>query len=551
MEKTKRLEKKDGFMNGVMALMFSQVIIKLLGLISKIFLTNKEGFGDVGNGIYGSGYQIYAMLLTISSIGVPNAISKLISEKIAIDDYKGAHRIFRVALLTFGIIGMTGTLILFFGAKSIANSIEVPEAMLSLQVLSPSITFVTISSVLRGYFNGLDKVSVTAKSQSLEQVFKTLITIMAVYFIGIATNNQDTTLMAAGANLATTLSVLLSFAYIVMYYRSFRKIIIPKIKTTENYKYERIKKIVKRILIVSIPITLSAIMSTLSKIVDIVTVVKGLKTFLPDTIAKAQYGILSGKVDTLATLPLSFNIAFATALVPSVSSLMAKKDEKTASKRISLSLLITMIIGLPCTFGMMVFAEPILNLLFPNAPDGGFLLQIFSLTIIFAVLMQTTNGALQGLGKIIVPAITSFIGVSLKLILNLILVPNESFGVNGAAIASVVNNFFAFLLSFLVLRKTIKLNLTFTKFILKPILATATMCVCSYYLYTVMIGSIISTKIVTILSIIIAVIIYIVMVVVLRIFDEEEIKMIPYGIKIYKILERLGIYRIKEINNKQ
>ena len=546
MEKTKKLEKKDGFMKGVMALMFSQVIIKLLGLISKIYLTNKEGFGDVGNGIYGSGYQIYAMLLTISSIGVPNAISKLISEKVAVDDYKSAHRIFRIALLVFGLIGLTGTLILFLGANAIANAIDVPEATLSLQVLSPSITFVTIAAVLRGYFNGLDKVSITAKSQSLEQVFKTLITILAVEFIGMGTG-LNTTLMAAGANLATTLSVTLSFLYFIMYYRTFRKIVSPKIKETTNYKHEKVKKVVRNILIVSIPITLSAIMSTLSKVVDIVTVVKGLKTFLPDTLAKAQYGILSGKVDTLATLPLSFNIAFATALVPSVSALMAKKEEKTASKRISLSLLITMIIGLPCTFGMMVFANPILNLLFPNAPDGGLLLQIFSLTIIFAVLMQTTNGALQGLGRIMVPAITSFIGVMLKLILNLILVPNPKFGVNGAAIASVINNFFAFFLSFIVLSRTIKLNLNFKKFILKPIIATFAMCVCSYYLYTLMVGSIISAKIATILAIIIAVIIYLVMVVILKIFEEDEISMLPYGTKIYKILKRLGIYR--EIKN--
>ena len=549
MEKTKKMERKDGFMKGVMALMFSQVIIKLLGLISKIFLTNADGFGDVGNGIYGSGYQIYAMLLTISSIGVPNAISKLISEKVALDDYKGAHRIFRIALLTFGIIGLTGTLVLFFGAEVIANSIEVPEAMLSLQVLSPSITFVTIASVLRGYFNGLEKVSVTAKSQSLEQVFKTVITIAAVYFIGLGTG-LNTTLMAAGANLATTLSVLLSFLYIVMYYRNFRNIVKPKIKENANYKYERVKKIVRSILIVSIPITLSAIMSTLSKIVDIVTVVKGLKTFLPDTLAKAQYGILSGKVDTLATLPLSFNIAFATALVPSVSALMAKKDEKTASKRISLSLLITMIIGLPCTFGMMVFAQPILNLLFPNAPDGGFLLQIFSLTIIFAVLMQTTNGALQGLGKIMVPAITSFIGVMLKLILNIVLVPNPKLGVNGAAIASVINNLFAFLLSYIILRRTIKLNLNFKKFILKPVLSTFAMCVCSYYLYTIMISSIISAKLATILAIVIAVIIYVVMIIILKVFDEDEITMIPYGTKVYKILKRLGIYGKEEKGGK-
>lgn len=549
MERTKKLEKKDGFMKGVMALMFSQVIIKLLGLVSKIFLTNKEGFGDVGNGIYGSGYQIYAMLLTISSIGVPNAIAKLISEKVAIDDYKGAHRIFRIALLVFGLIGLTGTLVLFLGASAIANAIEVPEATLSLQVLSPSITFVTIAAVLRGYFNGLDKVSVTAKSQSLEQVFKTLITILAVEFIGMGTG-LNTTFMAAGANLATTLSVTLSFLYIIVYYRTFRKIVKPKIQQTVTYKSERVKKIVRNILIVSIPITLSAIMSTLSKVVDIVTVVKGLKTFLPDTFAKAQYGILSGKVDTLATLPLSFNIAFATALVPSVAALMAKKDEKTAGKRISLSLLITMIIGLPCTFGMMVFADPILNLLFPNAPDGAFLLQIFSLTIIFAVLMQTTNGALQGLGRIMVPAITSFIGVMLKLILNLILVPNPNFGVNGAAIASVVNNFFAFFLSYIILRRTIKLNLNFKKFILKPIIATFAMCICSYYLYTLMLNSIISAKIATILAIGIAVIIYVVMVIILRIFDEDEITMLPYGTKIYKILKKLGIYGKEENNAK-
>ena len=353
--------------------------------------------------------------------------------------------------------------------------------------------------------------------------------------------------MAAGANLATTLSVLLSFLYILMYYRNFKKIISPKIKETVNYKQERVKRIVKRILVVSIPITLSAIMSTLSKIVDIVTVVKGLKKFLPDSVAKARYGILSGKVDTLATLPLSFNIAFATALVPSVSALITKKDTRTASKRISFSLLTTMIIGLPCTFGMMAFAQPIINLLFPNATDGGFLLQIFSLTIIFAVLMQTTNGALQGLGRIMVPAVTSFIGVALKLIFNLILVPNPAFGVNGAAIASVINNFVAFLLSFIILRKTIKLELGFKKFIFKPIVATAAMCACSYYIYTLLLN-VLSARIATIIGLIIAVIIYLIMVIILKIFTKEEILMIPYGQKINKILETVGIYG-KEENN--
>lgn len=545
MGKTKKLEKKDGFMKGVLVLMLSQVLIKLLGLVSKIFLTNKEGFGDIGNGIYGSGYQIYAMLLTISSIGVPNAIAKIISEKVALEDYKGAHRIFKIALVTFGIIGLAGTSILFFGAGAISNAIQVTEAKLSLQLLSPSITFVTIASVLRGYFNGLDKVSVTAKVQSLEQVFKTVITIVAVEIIGVSTN-LNTTLMAAGANLATTLSVMLSFLYIVMYYRNFRNIIHPKIKASIQCKSDKIKTIVKRILVVSIPITLSAIMSTLSKIVDIVTVVRGLKKFLPEQTAKAQYGILSGKVDTLSTLPLSFNIAFATALVPSVSTLITKNDTRTASKRISFSLLVTMLIGLPCTFGMMVFAEPIMKLLFPNATEGVLLLQIISLTIVFAVLMQTTNGALQGLGKIKAPAITSFIGVMIKLILNIILVPNPKFGVNGAGIASVVNNIVGFSLSFIILKNAIKLELNFKKFIFKPIIATLGMCVCSYFIYTILIGFTIS-KLATIISLIFAVIIYVLLVIILKILEKEEIYMIPYGTKIVKILESVGIYKKEEI----
>ena len=195
---------------------------------------------------------------------------------------------------------------------------------------------------------------------------------------------------------------------------------------------------------------------------------------------------------------------------------------------------------------MMELAQPIINLLFPNATDGGFLLQIFSLTIIFAVLMQTTNGALQGLGKIKVPAITSFIGVMLKLIFNLILVPNPNFGVNGAAIASVINNFVAFLLSFIVLRRTIKLKLNISKFIVKPVIATFGMCVCSYFIYSILVG-IISAKIATLVGIAVAVVIYLILIVILKIFDEEEIMMIPYGTKIHKILQKLGIYGKKEV----
>ena len=113
--------RKESFMQGVLALMFSQVLIKLLGLIYNMYLTNRDNFGDAGNAIRNSGYQIYAMLLSLSSIGVPNAISKLVAERVAIGDNKGANRIFKIAFATFALIGFAGTLILFLGANFIAN----------------------------------------------------------------------------------------------------------------------------------------------------------------------------------------------------------------------------------------------------------------------------------------------------------------------------------------------------------------------------------------------------------------------------------------------
>ena len=137
MPKERKL-KKQGFMQGVMALMFSQLIIKLLGLVYKLYLTNREGFGDEGNAIYSAGFQIYALLLTLSSTGVPSAISKLVSERLAIGDNKGAHRIFKISFATFAVIGLIGTLILFFGAGYIANvMLEISEAELTLVALYP------------------------------------------------------------------------------------------------------------------------------------------------------------------------------------------------------------------------------------------------------------------------------------------------------------------------------------------------------------------------------------------------------------------------------
>ena len=547
---TRKKVKKESFMQGVIALMFSQVLIKALGFIYKWYLTNKEGFGDDGNAIYSAGYNIYALLLTISSIGVPNAVSKLISERITLGDSKGAHRIFKVALLTFSVIGMAGTLFLLFGAKSISNMMGMPEAEMVLVALSPSLFFVAISSVFRGFFNGQSKIKVTANSQTLEQVFKTLFTIMVVELVVIY-SGINTQIMAAGATVATTMATITSFLYMYAYYQIHKK---EKLVTGDQIENSDVMKkrtwqIIKSILWVSIPMSLSAILTSLNKNIDSFTVVNLLQKFLPYEEAVRQYGILSGKVETLTSLPLSFNVAFATALVPAITVAKTSGDMQKGVKRISFSLLTTIIIVLPCVVGMVVFAEPILKLLFPNASQGAFIMQICVLATIFTAMEQTINGALQGLGKVMVPAMALTIGVLSKLILNLILVPipTDVFplgGATGAAFATDVCHFIAFWISFSVLKRTINIKFSFNKMVIKPLIASLIMAVVSYGAY-ILLNSIIAPKMATIIALLIAVIVYVIAVFILKIFNEEDILMLPAGDKIYSILLKLGIYKQK------
>ena len=401
----KRKFKKETFVQSVIILMVSQICNKLLGLIYKLYLTNREGFGDKGNAIYSSGFQIYALFLTISSVGVPGAVAKLVSERVAIGDHKGAHRIFKIAFITFGSIGFLSSSILFFGAHYIANSfLQIPEAELTLVALSPSVFLVAISCVIKGYFNGREHLKVTAHAQTLEQFFKTVMSVILVESIAMTTG-VDTTIMAAGANLSTTLATILCFFYLYRYYKSMKQEIAWEIKNSINYRPTRIRKTIQKILSVSIPMSFSSILGTINKNIDSITVVRGLKNFLSEEQAKIQYGILTGKVDTLVTLPMSMNMAFATALLPAISTAKAMGDLQTVKKKISFSLLITILIGLPCMIGMIIFAKPILMLLFPNATSGSFIYQISCLGIIFIVLEQTISGALHGLGKIIVPGI--------------------------------------------------------------------------------------------------------------------------------------------------
>ena len=543
--KDKKL-KKTSFLKNVVVLLVAHIFIKIIGVINKIYLTNKQGFGDEGNAIYSSAFQIYALFLTISSMGIPNAVSKIVSERLAVGDSKGAHKTFKIAIIAFGLLGFALSLFLFLFAETMAEQwLQIPEAKLSLLALSPAIFFTSITAVIKGYFNGRENLNIGANSQTIEQIFRTILTITLIEFIA-QTTGFDTRVMAGGAAVATTLSEIICFVYLYKYYTSVKREIANEIRRSVNYKYKGIRKTIKEILTVSVPMSIGPIISGINRNIDSLTIIRGLKKFMSETEAKLEYGILCGKIDTLVSFPLSFNSAFTSTLIPVVSSAKASNDFSGANSKIRFSMLISVLIGIPSTVGMIVFAKPILELLFPNQPSGELLLQISSVSITFIMLNQNINSILHGLGKTMVPTVILVFGSAIKLLLNTILVqinPNEFIfgGTAGAALSTVVSHIFTCTLSMFMVKKYVNIQFGLKDF-MKPILATLMMGICTIFAYNKLL-CIISEKVCILLTLLIAITIYFLFILVLKVFSEDEIKKIPFGSAIYNVLKILKIYR--------
>ncbi len=544
--KGKRLKKTaNSFMKNVVILIFSQLLIKVLGLVYKLVITNIPGFGDTGLGYYSAGYQIYALLLTLSSIGIPSVISKLVSERIAIGDTKGAQRIFKVAFKFFTTIGLILSIGLFLGADIIANNIlNVPDVAYVMKVLSPAIVFVAMSAVLRGYFSGQQNMKPTSVSQTLEQFLNCVLSITFVY----ACIGKDTYIMAAAGNLSTTCAIIITFVYLLMYFKRNKLDTSESIISPERKKSN--KELLKIILGISIPITVSSLISVISGVIDTATVSNCMQIAYSATesskealeqIAMSATGILS-KVDTLVSFPLAINLAFSTALVPAISEALAVKNKKTASRRLSFSFFASLIIILPCALGFIVLSEPILKMLYPTASDGAGVFIIASVSMVLTALSQTLTGGLYGVNQSKIPAIAAGLGAVIKFILNMILISNPNIGIYGASISSFVYQVIVFFICYNVMNRCVNMHIKFKTHVIKPVISALGMGLVVFLGYRLL-SSFLGNTISTIISIILGAISYCGLILFTKTLKKDDIMMIPYGTKIYDILVRMKIYK--------
>ena len=464
--------KKNSFLKNVILLLFSQGIIKIVGVIYKIYLTNKTGYADTGNALFSAAFQVYAMFLTICSIGVPNSISSLISEKFAIGNNREAYRILKIAITIFGSLGFIASSLLYFFAKQISVFyLQMPETELILKVLSPSIFLNAITAVLKGYFNGKQKMDVTANSLSIEQITKTVAIIIAVEILA-KISNCKTEVLVCGVGIATTIGNIISVIYMYVFYLKSRKEIWTDIITSKKYIKERKIEIIKNIFKVSFPIAICAFVGTINKVVDATTIVRILKKQLGEAEAVKQYGILSGKVESLVTFPFSFNMAFTTVLIPTIASCKARGDKEKSKKVLKLNILIGMIIAIPCFVVLFLFPEKILQILYPNASSGSLMLKYSSITAIPSIILQTINSYLQGMKQMKIQMLAIGIASIIKLILNMALISNKNLGIYGAIISNIISQTFALiiLLTYVFRKEGIKIK--FQNLIIKLILLT-------------------------------------------------------------------------------
>jgi stage V sporulation protein B len=523
--------RKSSFVKQAAILAAAGIISRIIGFAYRVPLTGL--IGDQGNGISGVGYYIYTLLLIISSAGLPAAISKMVSERIAIGEHKNAHRVFKVALIISGATGFIAMCALVLISEIFLKS---SNSYYSIIVLAPTVFIVAIMAVFRGYFQGMKNTVPTAISQIIEQIFNAVFSILLAYLLlGISLP-----LAAAGSNAGTGIGALFGLSTIFIIYIFSKKSIKQNIELgNKSGQHESRGAIAKELASIAFPIIVGVAIFSITNIIDMVMVENRLASIgtLSTGDIEALYGQLIGKYVTITTLPVSIATALAIAVVPSIASSVIIKDEKNVNRKINVAMRLAMIISIPSAVGIGVLADPILSLLFPNFPEGGALLRIGSVSVIFLALTQIITGILQGKGHVVVPAVAAFCGAIVKIPLNYFLIANPRIMVAGAVISTIACYAVASTINLAFLCKKTKIRPDFMGIFAKPIFASIIMGAVCYGTYYGSYSLFKSNSLACLLAILIGMFAYGLSMILIGGIKQEDVLMLPYGKKLAKFLK--------------
>lgn len=539
------LEKKsDGFIMQAGILAMAGIICRIIGILYRSPLA--AIIGDEGNGYYGSAYNIYTIILLISSYSIPAAISKVIAGKLALKEYKNAQRIFYCAFIYVIVVGGCASLFAFFGAGFLVEQ----NAVMVLRVFSPTIFVSGLLGVLRGYFQAHKTMVQTSVSQILEQILNAIISIMAAYLLKQLVIDRDPSTQAVygamGSALGTGAGVLIALAFMTFMYGMHKKEIKERIQKDEHKEVLQYSEIFKIIFSLVTPFILSTFIYNFSTSLDETIYRKILKLMKDVDVSQIAiwYGVYSGKAVVISNIPIAIASAMSAAMIPSVSGKYATGDVKGTRSKVHTAILTTMLIAIPSMVGIFVLAEPVVSFLFPgqsNIPLAGALLRALSVTVVFYSLSTLTNAVLQGIGKVTAPVYHAAIALVVQ---TLVLIPCLIFtelNLYCIAIATIVYSFLMCVLNQRAVRKYLDYKQDMKKIFILPFLASVIMGIVAYFVYKLLFAVLKSNAVSLLISVAIAAFVYGVLILKLRVLNKDDILAMPKGKKLAGILAKLHL----------
>ncbi len=536
--------KKDGFVMQAGILAMAGIIVRIIGILYRSPLTGI--IGDEGNGYYSSAYNIYTIILLISSYSIPSAISKVIAQRLALREYRNAHRIFHCAIIYVVVVGGIASLFTFFGAGLLVED----NSKVVLQVFAPTIFLSGLLGVLRGYFQAHRTMLQTSVSQILEQILNAVVSLLAAHLlIQIVLTQSETTQAiygAVGSALGTGSGVLIALLFMWAVYGLNRGLIMKRVRGDVKHAELSYGQIFGIIFSMVTPFILSTFIYNFSTSLNqtIYTKVMMYVMHLPEAEIAVNYGVFAGKAVVISNIPIAIASSMSAAMIPSISASYAQGDKEKTHHQVHVAVQTTMLISIPCAFGMLALAQPITELLFPQKESlalASALLRVISISIIFYALSTLTNAVLQGIGKVNAPVINAAAALLVQTIVLVLLLAYTDLSLYALAVAMVVYSFLMCVLNNIVVRKTLRYRQEMVKTFFKPILSAVVMGVAAYYVYKV-VYMLVPVNIIALLpAVFVAVIIYFTLVIKTGALSEEELVHIPKGGLIVRMAKKLHL----------
>ena len=547
--------KKQTFLQGTAVLAMATVLVKLMGFLFKVPLNNI--IGEDGFGYFNTAYDVYNVLLMISTTGLPVAMSRMISQAQTLGNHAQIKRIYRTSLYVFLTIGMVGSLGMLIFCRQLSVMVTTNEnSWAAIAALAPCVLLICLVSAYRGFFQGQSNMTPTSVSQIFEAVTRLVVGLGLAWLVmkltgeaavraqGIvlasgetAQDYGDITLAAGGAILGVTLGSLISVVYLHHKFRQSNQILSLGGGTAKSTR-----STMKELLSIAVPITLGSAGLQIINLFDTMIYMRRLTGALQWTekMADSAKGVYNF-CQTVFALPCSFIPTITIAVIPAITASLTRKDLAEAKATSESSVRTMALIAMPCAAGLFVMAEPVIRLLCSTYTEdriqlAATMLAILGLTVIFNSLVLLLNAIMQAHGDVVTPVVNMLIGGIIKIIVNYILVGQPNLNIVGAPIGTFICYISITALDLIAMKRHISARPTIFKNIIRPGLASAIMGAATFMVYRVLSNAISSWKLACLLSLAFAVVLYAVLVVFLRCLTYEDCMLLPKGEKIAKIL---------------